>query len=126
MIRRFLSIHPLLGELKVGGQTTRQIKQFLQEALKKYLRNYRIEVPVKEYRSKKVLVVGEVRKEGEIPWKGPIRLKELLQKAGGWSPKGDISKVELYPPGRSKPLIVDLKKDNPLVPPDSVVNVPPR
>ncbi|MCD6506598.1 polysaccharide biosynthesis/export family protein [Candidatus Poribacteria bacterium] len=119
-------IHPLLGEVKVGGQTTRQIKQLLQEALKKYLRNYRIEVSVKEYRSKKVLVVGEVRREGEIPWKGPIRLKELLQKAGGWGPKGDISKVELYPPGHSKPLIVDLKKDNPFVPPGSVVNVPPR
>lgn len=119
-------IHPLLGEVKVGGKTTRQIKGSLQEALKRYLRNYRIEVSVKEYRSKKVLVVGEVRREGEIPWKGPIRLKELLQKAGGWSSNGDISRVELYPPGRSKPLIVDLRRDNPLVPPDSVVNVPPR
>jgi protein involved in polysaccharide export with SLBB domain len=119
-------VHPLLGQVKVADQTVQQIGLFLQEALRKYLRNYRIEVSVKEYRSKSVLVVGEVAQEGEVPWKGPVKLKALLRQAGGWTAKADISRVELYLPGKSRPLIVDLRKSDPLVVPNSVVNVPPK
>ena len=75
---------PLIGRISVGHQTLRQIEDVLRERLADgYLRNPRVNVTVTEYRSRRVFVLGEVRRPGAYPLTAPMTVVELLALAGG-------------------------------------------
>src|SRR5713101_2231423 len=78
---------PLLGDITVAGLTTSALEQTLQERYKEYLRNPQIGVFVKEYRSQRISVIGQVRKPGVFELSGPKTLIDLLAMAGGVSEK---------------------------------------
>src|SRR5262249_51575983 len=73
---------PLLGDIAVTGLTTTALEQTLQERYKKYLRAPHVGVFVKEYRSQRILVIGEVSKNGVFELTGPKTLIDLLAMAG--------------------------------------------
>src|SRR5713101_1820068 len=52
---------PLLGDITVAGLTATTFEQVLEERYKKYLRNPKVGVFVKEYNSQRISVIGEVR-----------------------------------------------------------------
>jgi polysaccharide export outer membrane protein len=74
----------LLGDVNVNGLTTTQIEQLLTQKLgEDYLVNPKVSVAVKEYRSHKVYVLGEVEKPGTYALTTQSRLLDILLKAGG-------------------------------------------
>lgn len=74
---------PLVGRVKVGGLTLRDVETELKRLLADgYLTNPQVSVAVEQYRSQRVFVVGEVRTPGTYPLTGDMTLIELLARAG--------------------------------------------
>jgi polysaccharide export outer membrane protein len=100
---------PLLGDITAAGLTTTALEQMLQKRYKKYLRNPKVGVFVKEYNSQRISVIGEVRQPGVFKISGPKTLIDLLAMAGGITEKAG-RQVHLYRQGPEKreSYVVDL------------------
>ena len=76
----------LVGQIKAAGLTPPQLAAKLTELLADgYLKNPKVDIGVKEYRSQWVVVSGEVLNPGRVPLRGGTRLKEVLGEADGFS-----------------------------------------
>lgn len=74
---------PLVGRVKAEGLTVSDLQASLRETLGTgFIKNPQVAVVVKEYRSKRVFVVGEVARPGPYPLAGTMTLVELLATAG--------------------------------------------
>lgn len=84
---------PLIGEVDVVGLTPPQLKDALVEKFSHYINSPVVSVFVKEIKSRKVYVMGSVKKEGPIPLIGPMTVLQALDEAGGlgeWANKKKI------------------------------------
>ena len=78
---------PLVGELNVKGSTVSQVAVKIEELLADgYLINPQVDVFIKEYRSKKAIILGQIRKPGQYELIGRITLLQFISKAGGLTP----------------------------------------
>jgi polysaccharide export outer membrane protein len=89
-------VMPLLGQVKVGNLSipgiTKEITDLLADG---YIINPQVNVFIEEYRSKKVVILGRVRKPGLIELSGEISFLELISKAGGLAPDaGDTATIK--------------------------------
>jgi polysaccharide export outer membrane protein len=85
-------IMPLVGAVKVGGLTTKEIETRLMELYDaRFLVNPQITVEVEEFRHQRVAVTGAVNKPGSYQIIGPRTLLEVLSMAGGFSNQGTPS-----------------------------------
>ncbi len=83
---------PMIGELKAAGKSTQDLEKEMAEKLGDgYLVNPQITVTVKEYKSQKVFVMGQVEKPGTYPITQENNLLFFLSQAGG--PSTDKSKT---------------------------------
>ena len=87
---------PVLGEISVSGHTAEQLTDTLREAYRKYLNNPSIDVTV----LRRVVVQGEVVKPGLYPADATISIGELIALAGGVTPNGNRSRIELFRNGQ--------------------------
>jgi polysaccharide export outer membrane protein len=87
---------PHVGSLKVAGMTTSQARVALISRLSKMLQNPQIDVKVIAYRSQKVYVGGEVRNPAvHNVTDVPFTLAEAINRAGGFLPTADDSRMTL-------------------------------
>jgi polysaccharide biosynthesis/export protein VpsN len=104
-----------LGEVKVEGKTTSEVREMLTEELNRdYLVNPQITVDVKEYRTREVYVNGHVGKPGAIPLTGEQELTILnaIMRAGGLLPRANENKIRFTRPGqKERVLSLDSLKD---------------
>lgn len=76
--------YPLLGKVEVGGLTSQEIEDKMTQLLKeKYLQDPHVVVSIKEYRSKRVAVIGSVKKPGTYEILGSGNLLYALALAEG-------------------------------------------
>lgn len=124
---------PYAGVIKVQGMTTRQVRDILAERLAKYIEKVQIDVRMAQFRSKRIYVVGEVAKAGiQDITDIPMTLLEAVNRAGGFTPEADYSRVLLTRGGRT--YRVDIQsmyeegatEQNALLEPGDIVNVPDR
>ncbi|MEW6657593.1 MAG: polysaccharide biosynthesis/export family protein [Thermodesulfobacteriota bacterium] len=81
---------PLVGVVKVAGQTPQEIEKRLIELYDaRFLVNPQITVAVKEFRHQRVAVTGAVAKPGSYEIIGPRTLLEVLSLAGGFINQGN-------------------------------------
>jgi polysaccharide export outer membrane protein len=77
---------PLIGEVRAAGLTERKLGEEVRRRLQAdYLVNPQVIVAVKEYRSQRVLVLGDAAKPGLYPLTGTTTLLEVLTQSGGLS-----------------------------------------
>ena len=89
---------PLLGRIKLGGLTLRQVEQELKKRLADgHFRYPQVSVAVEQYRSQRIFVVGEVRQPGTYPLTGDMTLIEVLSRAG-WTPVASGEALIVRPP----------------------------
>lgn len=107
------NIHiPLIGNVNVKNISTEQLSIKLEHLFADgYLVNPKVNVFVEEFRSKKAIILGKVRRPGLYELSGPTTLLELISKAGGLtndaSNSATIKRSDLS--GKNKNLItVDL------------------
>jgi polysaccharide export outer membrane protein len=78
---------PLIGPQKVSGMTSNQAAGLLQKKFADgYFNEPRVSVAVKEYRSQRIFVIGQVRTPGTYPLTGEMTLIEALALAGSTTP----------------------------------------
>jgi polysaccharide export outer membrane protein len=76
--------YPLLGKVEVGGLTSQEIEEKITQLLKeKYMQDPHVVVSIKEYRSKRVAVIGSVKKPGTYEILGSGNLLYALALAEG-------------------------------------------
>jgi polysaccharide export outer membrane protein len=88
---------PLAGEVALGGLTTMQAEEKLRDALKPYLVDPEVSVSIKEYRSHRVFVLGEVAKPGSYdfsPDRG-LTVVEAIAMAGGFTKYGSAGRTKV-------------------------------
>jgi polysaccharide biosynthesis/export protein len=80
--------YPLIGRVKAGGLTLRQVEAQVKKQLKDggFFNNPQITVAVEQYKSQKVFINGEVRVPGTYPLSGNMNLVEALARAGSTLP----------------------------------------
>jgi len=75
---------PLIGEVNVASLTVSGVAARIESLLADgYLVNPQVDVFVREYRSKKVIILGQVNRPGLYELQGKTTLLEFISKAGG-------------------------------------------
>src|SRR3989442_3323300 len=94
--------YPLIGRVKVGALTLRQIEAELRSRLADgYLKNPQVSVAIESYKSQRIFVVGEVKSPGAYPLGANMTLMEALAQAGSTtSDAGDEAGIVGSFPGR--------------------------
>jgi polysaccharide export outer membrane protein len=84
---------PLVGEVDAAGLTPVELKASLAEKFSHYINSPAVEVYAKQVNSRKIYVLGTVKKEGPIPLLRPMTVLQALNEAGGlgeWAGKKKI------------------------------------
>ncbi|WP_028587954.1 polysaccharide biosynthesis/export family protein [Desulfocurvus vexinensis] len=138
---RGLISYSFVDDLPVAGLTASETDELLTQRLGDYLRNPRIDVLVKEHRSRKASLLGEVASlrqtnsnvalpSGKITLTGRTTLVELISRASGYTQSADLRNVRLIRDGRSYDInvydIIEQGKDwlNVVIDDGDVVDIP--
>lgn len=102
-----------VDDLMVDGHTAHEVDEMLTNALKKYIKRPRIEIIVKEHKSKSALLMGQINRydwrtsgPGSYNLKGKMTVLDLIVTAGGAISgqvyaNADLRRVEVVRRGRS-------------------------
>ena len=109
--------YPLIGRVEVAGLTPGDLAKKLQTQLGAgFLRRPEVSVRVKEYRSRPVLVLGEVAKPGILALKADRSLLAVLAEAGGITMNAGHELVVARPPEGSERAAIEQFSSMPIVP----------
>jgi polysaccharide export outer membrane protein len=94
--------YPQLGRIKAGGLTLKALEEEIRRQLADgFFRNPQVAVKVEDYKSQRILVMGEVRSPGPITLKAGMTLLEAIAEAGSTTPSASDEAVVVRP--RQKP-----------------------
>jgi polysaccharide biosynthesis/export protein len=74
---------PMLNDVEAAGLTPQQLASVVEKAALKYVREPGASVLVKEIRSRKIYVIGEVAKPGPFPLSNEMNVLQAIAGAGG-------------------------------------------
>jgi polysaccharide export outer membrane protein len=108
-------LFPLVGEIAIGGLTVGQVAEQIAATLADgYLVSPQVSVFVQEFRSRRAIIMGQVKNPGLYELSGPTTILELISKAGGLSPAAGetvtIKRKSARSPGQENLLSINLKK----------------
>lgn len=84
---------PMLNDVSAAGLTPERLAADVQQAATKYIRDPVVTVIVREIRSRKVFVIGEVAKPGTIQLGNQMKVLQALAEAGGFLEHANKSDV---------------------------------
>ena len=84
---------PLIGDVEVGGLTTAQAKDAIEEKLKEFIPGAVAAISVSQLGSLQYYVVGKVNKPGMYNVSKPLTVLQALAMAGGLTPFADEGKI---------------------------------
>jgi polysaccharide export outer membrane protein len=126
---------PLIGDVSIGGLTTREATETVTELLARdYLVDPKVDLQIIEYKSRWVMVTGEVGKAGRVALRGGATLKDALADADGLSVgAGDEIIISRDDPNGGKKLQIPVDRQeferavtNPVLITGDIVSVPSR
>ncbi|MDJ0761773.1 MAG: polysaccharide biosynthesis/export family protein [Myxococcota bacterium] len=79
--------YPLLGTVRVDGQTPGVVAKAIEKGLIEggFLKRPQVSIFVKEYNSKKISVFGQVKQPGTFPYQDGMSIVEAISIAGGFT-----------------------------------------
>ena len=89
---------PMLNDVAAAGMTPEQLAEAIEKAATKFVRDPDATVLVKDIRSRKVYVIGEVAKTGAMPLASEMTVMQALAEAGGpaeYANKGNIQIIRI-------------------------------
>ena len=138
---------PLVGEIKVAGQTLSEAERTIEGAYRdgRYLRKPQVTVAIEAYAPREVSIQGQVKNPGRypLPIEASISVLDLVTKAGGFTDtaQGTAVKVtRIMPDGTTRVITLDVERlikgksnakttgenESLLLQPDDIVYVPER
>jgi polysaccharide export outer membrane protein len=104
---------PFIGEIKVDGLNIFTLATKISSKLKEgYLKDPNVTVLVEEFVSKRIFVLGQVKKAGSFPIRRSMSVIEAISLAGGFTNLADLSNVVVTrkgSDGRERRFVVDIK-----------------
>ena len=102
---------PLLGQVNVNGLSVAGASAKIADLYSDgYIVNPQVSMFVQEFRSKKVVILGQVNRPGIIELSGPTSLLELLSKAGGLAPDyGEKATIKRTVNGKSTTIAINIE-----------------
>ena len=89
-------IYPLIGKIKVINRPIYELTQEIENKLSnKFLKNPQVTIFLKESNSRKVYILGQVKKPGAYSYKHKLTLLKLIATSGGLTNIADIDKIIL-------------------------------
>ncbi len=86
---------PLVGSLQAEGKTTNQLQQELKKSLSEYIIEPEVNINLVSYKKLKVVVMGEVKNEGNFEIRSDSRVLDIISMAGGITENADAENVSL-------------------------------
>jgi protein involved in polysaccharide export with SLBB domain len=124
---------PLIGRVVVANKLPSEVEAEIQSRLADgFLRAPQVSVLPKEYRSKKISVVGQVKQPGTFPYSEGMTVVEAVSKAGGFMPLARKNAVRITRKSNGKNFTVAVedisngKAPNFTLRPGDVIYVPER
>lgn len=110
---------PLIGKVHAAGSTVVRLEKKIRDELAgRYIIDPQITITVKEYRSKRIFILGEVKNPGEYPLTGKTNLVEVLSLAGGPTKAAGSDVIVIRPKNhRENPVSLQEARE------DEIVNV---
>ncbi len=106
--------YPLVQRLKVGGLRPEEVATLVATQLMDggFLINPQVSVLVKEYNSKRIHVLGEVKKPGTFPYEEGLTVVQAITLAGGFTPLAKETRISVTRKidGTEQVFVVDVKK----------------
>ena len=86
---------PLVGDLQATGRSVFALRDEIAEKLSKYVVKPQVTISVTAIKSRKTLVLGEVRTPGYFVLDADLTVLDLISKAGGTTTEANLGKVLL-------------------------------
>ena len=84
---------PLVGEVFASGVNPEVLSKQIRQKLLSYLKDPKVSVIVSKYRSKKILVLGEVKKPGAYQYEGGITAFDAVGLAEGYNKHAQLKSI---------------------------------
>lgn len=104
---------PLLRDVQAGGSTTSQLQARIEKGLSDYISKPAVTVIVREARSHKFNILGEVQRPGSYLLNTPLTVLDAIALAGGfreWAKAGSIYILRETSPGKREKIPFNYKK----------------
>jgi polysaccharide export outer membrane protein len=86
---------PLIKEVEVVGLTPAELSKVLAEKLEKFIRDADVTVLARQINSRKVYLIGAVRKEGPLMLQGNMTVLQAITEAGGLNEYAKRKKIHI-------------------------------
>ncbi len=102
---------PFIGRVQVGGNTIPEVTKKLTSLLADgYIVNPQVNIFIEEFRSKKVIILGQVNQPGIVKLRGSTTFLEIISQAGGLKQDaGDTATIKREQNGTQEVFVVDIK-----------------
>jgi polysaccharide export outer membrane protein len=94
--------YPYVGEIKAEGMTLKELRQRLGKGLSEYIREPQVDVRVREYRSQRIYISGDIAKPCTVPFTDVVGVQNIILIRGDESTPLDLNQI--YASGRPVPL----------------------
>jgi len=105
----FISL-PLIGDIKVIGETALDAQESIREKLLSLLTNPQVTIIVLEIHSRQVYITGEVGRPGAYQIEGAINVLQLIARAGGLTQYAHKKDIYILTKQTDKPLRFNYSK----------------
>ena len=95
----FISM-PLIGETKADGLTIADLTRVLKEKLSSQINQPELNVQPSRINSKKIFVLGEVNRQGEMPLTGKMTVLDALSNCAGFKDFANPKKIYVLRDGK--------------------------
>lgn len=103
---------PLIGDVMAEGLTPTELSDQLTTEYSKYVKNPSVSVIVVGFFSKKIYVVGEVFRQGAIPYTGPMTAFQAVEEAGSFTRRASLGRVIVVRGDLKQPQVIDINLKN--------------
>jgi len=87
------TLFPIIGELQLSGITPSILAREIEGRLSKYIKEPKVSVIVKEYSSKKILILGEVEDVGLYQYEGDMTAFDAIGLASGYKRHAELRSI---------------------------------
>src|SRR4051812_23095174 len=96
---------PLLNDVQAAGLSPEQLRDVVLAAALKFVEDPNPTVIVKEIKSRKVFITGQVEKPGPYPLNGPTTILQLIATAGGLRDFADGKNISVMRNQQGRPVV---------------------
>ena len=102
---------PLIGQIHAQGLTLSQLKEKIEQKIRRFVPHPNLTVAVYEIRSLYIYIVGKVYKSGRFEFNSNIDALQALAMAGGLNPFAKKSKIKIFRKQNGRTIIFDFDYD---------------